>query len=349
MLEEAGERGVLVVLVVRLGGAAQRAQVLEHPFGVAAPVGVGCVVALVLVVADEPARQASRSRSRRGRSSGRRRARRGRARAPSPNSTSRIARRLGRGCRRARRRGRWRRSGRRRWCSRAQATSLVTVAAPIPRRGEPIARRNACASSGFCDQRRGRRARRGPRCARTARASRARGAGSRRARARAAAARSRTRCGRARGSRRAGCRRRARRRSAAVDPVRLGELVRRTPALAPGRRRRASRSAPSAPGARCGSRSGRRPRGSPRASGSSARARSARGSGWRSPKQRMCRGSACRQPWISWSSSPTHAQVPVRAGEQVDERRLRVAGVLELVGQDPPPSLPQPREPVRVL
>ena len=44
-----------------------------------------------------------------------------------------------------------------------------------------------------------------------------------------------------------------------------------------------------------------------------------------------------------------HAQVPVRAGEQVDEHRLRVAGVLELVGQDPPPSLPQPREPVRML
>ena len=44
-----------------------------------------------------------------------------------------------------------------------------------------------------------------------------------------------------------------------------------------------------------------------------------------------------------------HAQVPVRAGEQVDERRLRVAGVLELVGQEPPPPLPQPGEPVRVL
>ena len=44
-----------------------------------------------------------------------------------------------------------------------------------------------------------------------------------------------------------------------------------------------------------------------------------------------------------------HAQVAVRAGEQVDERRLRVAGVLELVGQQPPPSLAKPREPVRVL
>ena len=44
-----------------------------------------------------------------------------------------------------------------------------------------------------------------------------------------------------------------------------------------------------------------------------------------------------------------HAQVAVRAGEQVDERRLRVAGVLELVGQKPPPSLPQPRQPVRLL
>ena len=43
------------------------------------------------------------------------------------------------------------------------------------------------------------------------------------------------------------------------------------------------------------------------------------------------------------------AQVPVGAGEQVDERRLRVAGVLEFVSQDPPPSLSQPREPVRML
>ena len=46
---------VLVVLVVGLGGAAERAEVLEHPLGVAAPVGVGGVVALVLVVADQPA------------------------------------------------------------------------------------------------------------------------------------------------------------------------------------------------------------------------------------------------------------------------------------------------------
>ena len=45
----------LVVLVVGVGGAAQRAEVLEHPLGVAAAVGVGGVVALVLVVADEPA------------------------------------------------------------------------------------------------------------------------------------------------------------------------------------------------------------------------------------------------------------------------------------------------------
>jgi len=39
LLEETGERRVLVVLVVRLGCAAQRAQILEHPFGVAAVVG----------------------------------------------------------------------------------------------------------------------------------------------------------------------------------------------------------------------------------------------------------------------------------------------------------------------
>ena len=62
---------------------------------------------------------------------------------------------------------------------------------------------------------------------------------------------------------------------------------------------------------------------------------------------------------VSWVGVPpavdqlvviaAHAQVAVRAGEQVDQRRLRVAGVLELVGQDPPPSLPQPDEPVRML
>ena len=44
-----------------------------------------------------------------------------------------------------------------------------------------------------------------------------------------------------------------------------------------------------------------------------------------------------------------HAHVPVRAGHQVDERRLRVTGVLELVGQDPSPPLAQPRQPVRML
>jgi hypothetical protein len=44
-----------------------------------------------------------------------------------------------------------------------------------------------------------------------------------------------------------------------------------------------------------------------------------------------------------------HAQVPVRPGEQVDKRRLSVAGVLELVSQDPPPLLAQPCQAVRVL
>ncbi len=41
LLEETAERRVRVVLVVGLGGAAERAQVLEHPFGVAAAVGSG--------------------------------------------------------------------------------------------------------------------------------------------------------------------------------------------------------------------------------------------------------------------------------------------------------------------
>ena len=44
-----------------------------------------------------------------------------------------------------------------------------------------------------------------------------------------------------------------------------------------------------------------------------------------------------------------HAQVPVGAREQVDERRLGVAGVLKLVGEQPSPPLAQPREPVGLL
>ena len=116
-----------------------------------------------------------------------------------------------------------------------------------------------------------------------------------------------------------------------------------------GRRGRASRSAPSRPAARCGSRTGPRPRGSPRASGSSARARSAR-------VTRMPLAEAEDVPRLGVAPAvdqlvviAAHAQVPVRPGEQVDERRLRVAGVLELVGQQPSPPLTQPREPVRVL
>ena len=60
VLEEAGERRVLVVLLVRLGGAAQRAQVLEHPLGVGPSLGVRRVVAVVLVVAHESAGQRHR-------------------------------------------------------------------------------------------------------------------------------------------------------------------------------------------------------------------------------------------------------------------------------------------------
>ena len=44
-----------------------------------------------------------------------------------------------------------------------------------------------------------------------------------------------------------------------------------------------------------------------------------------------------------------HAHVAVRTGEQVDQRRLRVAGVLELVDEDPSPALAKPRQPVRLL
>lgn len=60
VLEESGEGRVLVLLLVGLGRAAERAEVLEHPFGVAAAVGVGGVVALVLVVAGEFARHRHR-------------------------------------------------------------------------------------------------------------------------------------------------------------------------------------------------------------------------------------------------------------------------------------------------
>ena len=37
VLQKAGERGFRVLFVERLRGAAKRAQVLEHPFGVCAP------------------------------------------------------------------------------------------------------------------------------------------------------------------------------------------------------------------------------------------------------------------------------------------------------------------------
>ena len=57
VVEKAGERGVLVLLLVGLGGAAQRAQVLEHPLGIGASLVVGRVVAQMLVVADQAAGQ----------------------------------------------------------------------------------------------------------------------------------------------------------------------------------------------------------------------------------------------------------------------------------------------------
>ena len=95
VLEEAGERRVLVVLLVGLGGAAQRAQVLEHPLGVAAAARGRACGRAGAGSGGPDRRAASPSRSRRGRATVRRRARRGPARAPAPNSTSRIARGLG--------------------------------------------------------------------------------------------------------------------------------------------------------------------------------------------------------------------------------------------------------------
>ena len=134
----------------------------------------------------------------------------------------------------------------------------------------------------------------------------------------------------------------------AGDPVRLGELVREARGPAPGRRGRASRSAPSARGARCGH----------AADGGleDLRARAEVPPEHDLRRGRVALAEAEDVPRVGVPPAvdqlvviAAHAQVPVRAGEQVDERRLRVAGVLELVGQDPPPPLPQPREPVRVL
>ena len=56
LLEKPAQRRVVGVLLgVRLGGPAQRAEVLEDPFGVLALVGVHRRVSPLLVVADEPA------------------------------------------------------------------------------------------------------------------------------------------------------------------------------------------------------------------------------------------------------------------------------------------------------
>ena len=132
-------------------------------------------------------------------------------------------------------------------------------------------------------------------------------------------------------------------------PVRLGELVREAPhphpaAGAAHRDQRLRRRA-----ARCGSRTGRA------ASRISARERKFRPSTI-SRVTGVALAEAEDVPGVGVAPAvdqlvvvAAHAQVPVRAGEQVDEHRLRVAGVLELVGQDPPPPLPQPREPVRML
>ena len=60
VVEEAGERGVHVLLLVGLGGAAQRTQVLEHPLGIGAPLMIRRVVAQLLVVPDEAAGQGHR-------------------------------------------------------------------------------------------------------------------------------------------------------------------------------------------------------------------------------------------------------------------------------------------------
>ena len=74
-----------------------------------------------------------------------------------------------------------------------------------------------------------------------------------------------------------------------------------------------------------------------------------RGSGWRSCEAEDVPRVGVPPAVDQLVVIAAHAQVPVRAGEQVDERRLRVAGVLELVGQQPSPPLPQPRQPVRML
>jgi hypothetical protein len=60
MIEETAERRSRFALVEGLGGAAERSQVLEHPLSVAAAIGIGYLIAHVLVVADRPARHRHR-------------------------------------------------------------------------------------------------------------------------------------------------------------------------------------------------------------------------------------------------------------------------------------------------
>ena len=224
---------------------------------------------------------------------------------------------------------------------------MVTVAAPIPRRGEPIARRNACASSGFWISVRYASASRtsvrsyspsepSTRCGIPACAS-ARCSGSVAYPVRASA---RISAGWGAAGERVG--------DLAGDPVRLGELVRkrRDPHLAAGAAHRDQRL-----------------RGAPLvvAHAADGRLEDLRARAEVPPEHDL---RPARVPLVEAEDVPrvgvpprvdhlvvvaAHAQVPVRPGEQVDERRLRVAGVLELVGDDPPPPLPQPREPVRVL
>ena len=277
VLEKAGEgRLVALLVVVGLGGAAQRAQVLEHAFGVATLVRVGRAVAALLEVAHEAAFEHHGGEHdvpdgaavgelgadvlERGAEPGEPVADRlladrrelVRAGAGGDQVAGVLGARqrddaVGGASRRRRAAGTGRRAG--------------TPARP---RGWPAAR--------------GRRARRGPRRARTGPGCRARGAGCRPAPAPPAPARWRSRCGRAPAPRSPARRPRACRRSARRPSApRRGRC--RTRRRAPARRGRASRSAPWRCAARCARRRRRRRRGSPPGSGSCGRARSGCGRG----------------------------------------------------------------------
>ena len=148
LLEKPGQGRVLVVLLlVGLGGAAQRAQVLEHPLGVLALLGFRRVVAPVLVVGDQPAVEHHRGDDDvPERASGAQLAPDALESFAEPREP--LAHGLGADALQSRSRARLRRSGRPDVVA-GERDHRLAVAVPTPRLGEPMARRNACASAGL--------------------------------------------------------------------------------------------------------------------------------------------------------------------------------------------------------